>query len=152
MGYVEELRALVGTRPLILPAAGVVVADDGGRLLLGRRVDNGLLSVPGGYMEPGETLEEAARRELLEEAGVTAGDLELVAIESGPGQFTTYANGDQVYVVAVVFLARAIEGDPHPADGELSELVWFAVDDDLDHVQPLDRPLVAAVRRRVSGS
>ncbi|HLA24624.1 MAG TPA: NUDIX domain-containing protein [bacterium] len=67
MGYVGDLRLLVGTRPLILVGAAVIVRDKRGAILLQRRVDNNKWSLPGGALEPGETLAEAARREVLEE-------------------------------------------------------------------------------------
>ena len=55
MGYIEELRALVGSRPLILPGASVLVVDARGHILLQRRADSGLWGIPGGMMEPGES-------------------------------------------------------------------------------------------------
>ncbi|KPC99245.1 hypothetical protein LR69_02514 [Geobacillus sp. BCO2] len=39
MGYIEELRKIVGTRPLILAGVGVAVIDDYGRILLQKRRD-----------------------------------------------------------------------------------------------------------------
>jgi len=51
MGYVDELRALVGTRPLILLRAAVIVQDEAGRLLLQRRGDNAKWSLPGETLE-----------------------------------------------------------------------------------------------------
>ena len=68
--YVSELRRLVGSRPLLLVAAGVVVRASYGAILLQRRTDDGLWGLPGGALEPGDSLEEAARRELLEETGL----------------------------------------------------------------------------------
>lgn len=63
------------------PHAGVdaaVFRDD--KLLLIRRRDNGLWALPGGFIEPGETLAEATRRELLEEAGVEGRVVSLLAV------------------------------------------------------------------------
>ncbi len=80
MNYVQELRALVGHTPLILVSAGVLLFDDVGRVLLQRRTDDGLWSIPGGAMEPGESLEDTARREVREEVGVAVGELTLVCV------------------------------------------------------------------------
>jgi 8-oxo-dGTP pyrophosphatase MutT (NUDIX family) len=95
-GYLEELRLVVGKRPLIVPGACVMIRDAGGRVLLHRRADNGAWDLIGGSMEPGETFEQTARREVHEEIGVTLGELELVEVYAGDAFFHTYPNGDQV--------------------------------------------------------
>ncbi len=63
----------VGTEQLpVVACVGAVVVDDAGRLLLIRRGHDphaGLWSLPGGRVEDGETLEQAVRREVLEETG-----------------------------------------------------------------------------------
>lgn len=56
----------------LIPCAGAVVSDGAGRLLLirrGRPPSAGLWSIPGGRVEPGESPEQAARREVWEETG-----------------------------------------------------------------------------------
>lgn len=125
MGYVRELRDLVGHRPLLLAAAGVVVRDDSGRWLLQRRADDGLWGLIGGAVEPGESFEDAARRELREESDLRVESLRLLDVYSGPEFRLTYPNGDQAYVVGVTFEAVNVEGSP-VADGvEGLELGWF---------------------------
>src|SRR3954453_7449849 len=93
MGYVETMRALVGSRPLLLVAAGVVVQAPDGKVLLQRRTDDSLWGLPGGALEPGESLEDAARRELLEETGLVASELTLLDVYSGADFFLEYPNG-----------------------------------------------------------
>ncbi|RPJ45085.1 MAG: NUDIX domain-containing protein, partial [Chloroflexi bacterium] len=110
MGYVQEIRALIGHRPLILASAEVLVLDNENRLLLQRRADNGLWAIPGGMMEPGETFEETARRETLEEVGLELGELELFTVLSGPDFYYKYPNGDEVYNVTAVYIARSFSG------------------------------------------
>jgi 8-oxo-dGTP pyrophosphatase MutT (NUDIX family) len=84
MDYVRELRTLVGHRPLLLPIAAVLIFDEAGQVLLQRRADNGRWGVPGGAMEPGESFEDAARREAREETGLIVARLILVDVFSGP--------------------------------------------------------------------
>lgn len=125
MSYVSELRDLVGQRPLLLAAAGVLVVDDTGRWLLQRRADDGLWGLIGGALELGESFEDAARRELLEESGLRAESLRQLDVYSGPEFRLTYPNGDQACVVGVTFLAGRVAGVP-AADGvEGVELRWF---------------------------
>ena len=64
MGYIMDLRAVVGHRPLIMTCAGVLVLNEYNQLLLQKRADNGLWGYPGGSMELGESFEECAAREL----------------------------------------------------------------------------------------
>jgi NAD+ diphosphatase len=95
----------------------IVRVVDGERLLLGRqdRWAEGRFSVLAGFVEPGETLEEAVRREVHEEAGVEVGEVEYVA--SQPWPFPSS--------LMVGFHAVAAGGEPHPGDGELSAVRWF---------------------------
>ena len=72
MGYIMDLRALVGHRPLFMPGAGVFFIDGHNRALLQRRADNGLWAGTGGSMEPGETFEDTVRREAVEETAQDA--------------------------------------------------------------------------------
>lgn len=107
MTYIGELRSLVGTRPLILPGAAVIVVDVNGGVLLVERADTGGWGLPGGFMDPGESLEETARREVREETGLDLDELTLMNVFSGPEQYFRYPNGDQVFNVTTVYTAKA---------------------------------------------
>jgi 8-oxo-dGTP diphosphatase len=66
-----------------------VVFDERDRLLLIRRRNPpfaGQFALPGGFVDPGETTEDAARRELLEETGLEAHNLRLIGVYSKPGR------------------------------------------------------------------
>ncbi|WP_344450156.1 NUDIX hydrolase [Actinocorallia aurantiaca] len=125
-GYIAELRALVGTRPLILPGSSVVIVDESGRLLLMERADTGGWGLPGGFMEPGESFEDAARREVREEIGIEVADLSLLGVFSGPEYYYRYPNGDEVFNVTAAFLARAsTDAVFRPDPGEVLSLRFF---------------------------
>src|SRR5215475_7632484 len=66
--YLDDPAAPKATS--IVPAVSVVVPDDQGRILLIHRTDNKYWSIPGGGMEPGESVREAAMREVKEETGM----------------------------------------------------------------------------------
>ena len=122
--YIKTMRAMIGTKPLLICGASVIVVRDG-QILLQKRTDNGCWGYHGGCLELGEHPEEAARRELFEETGLKAESLKPFGTFSGPDQHFIYPNGDEVYVVDIVYVCREFEGDP-AADGvEVSELKWF---------------------------
>lgn len=128
MGYIQEIRALVGHRPILLPGACALLIDDSGRLLMHKRLDNGLYGVPGGTMEPGEMLEETARRETLEETGYRAGRLQLLNVYSGPQLFYCYPNGDQTYNVTAAYYCTDFQRVTGELDGESLAPEFFALD------------------------
>jgi NAD+ diphosphatase len=100
------------------PVVIVRVVDPQDRLLLGRQASwpERRFSVLAGFVEPGETLEEAVRREVLEESGVVVRDTAYVA--SQPWPFPSS--------LMIGFNALAAGGEPRPGDGELEEVRWFA--------------------------
>ncbi|MBN9653423.1 NUDIX hydrolase [Halobacillus sp. GSS1] len=116
MGYIEDLRKEVGNHPLILVGVAVAVINDKGEFLLQRRSD-GLWGVPGGFMELGESTEEAGRREVLEETGIEVGNLDLVGVFSGEEYFVRLANGDEFYPVTIAYTSREVKGGVLKADG-----------------------------------
>jgi NAD+ diphosphatase len=95
----------------------IVRVTDGARLLLGRKADwpERRYSVLAGYVEPGETLEDAVRREVQEEAGVEV--LSATYVASQPWPFPSS--------LMLGFHADARGDDPRPDDIELADVRWF---------------------------
>lgn len=143
MGYLQDLRALVGHRPLILPGACALLIDPCGRLLMHRRLDNGLYGIPGGTMEPGERLEETARRETLEETGYAAGELRLLGVYSGPALFYHYPNGDETYHVTAAYICTDFKPVSTDLDGESLSPEFFPLESLPEAVSP---PIVPILR------
>ena len=130
MGYVEELRALVGHRRLILAGASCVVRRADGALLVQQRVyPAGRWCFPGGLMELGESVEETARREVFEETAITVGRLKLIGVYSGADHLCRAANGDEWYVVNTAFAALDWTGEPKVNDAESVRLAWMLPED-----------------------
>jgi NAD+ diphosphatase len=103
------------------PVVIVRVEDGGDGLLLGRQASwpEGRFSLLAGFVEPGETLEEAVRREVLEESGVAVESSSYIA--SQPWPFPSS--------LMLGFSALAPRGKPAPGDGELAEVRWFERDE-----------------------
>jgi 8-oxo-dGTP pyrophosphatase MutT (NUDIX family) len=130
MGYVEEIRKLVGHRPLIFVGSVIVIIDEFGRVLLQKRkASNGDWGIPGGLMELGETTEETAKRELYEETGLSVEKLNLIDIYSGEKNFIRAQNGDEFYVVTIAYYSNTFYGDLRVNDEESLECTFFRFDD-----------------------
>ncbi|HEU4964105.1 MAG TPA: NUDIX domain-containing protein [Bacilli bacterium] len=131
MGYIEDLRAAIGTRPVILVGAVCAVLDDAGRLLLQRRTEGGGWGLPGGLMELGESGEETARREVEEETGLRLGELRMIDVFSGPEYYVKMRHGDEFYSVTIAYAAQAREasGELVADPAESLELRYFPLDE-----------------------
>ena len=142
-GYMAEMRRLVGHRTVIQCAASVIVVDEQGRLLLGRRSDDHLWGYSGGSVEVDEPAEDCARRELLEEMDLIAQELEFFCVNSGPEAHHIYPNGDEVSNFEIVYLCKNYAGTPQNADGEMEELRFFRPEQiDLEAISPPIRPVL----------
>ncbi|MFD2612703.1 NUDIX domain-containing protein [Paenibacillus gansuensis] len=80
MGYISDVREFVGTRPIIIPGACVLVFQEQNQLLLQKRSDSHDWGTIGGALELGESLEQAAVRELYEEAGLKAKHFQFITL------------------------------------------------------------------------
>ncbi len=96
---------------LRLSVSAAVWRELGSReLLLVQRSDNGHWGLPGGYVEPGETVLQAVVREVREETGVVAQIGRLIGVYSDPGfQVLEYPDGRRVQAVNLCFEAVALE-------------------------------------------
>lgn len=79
-------------------------------------------------MELGETLEEVASRELIEETGLVTNGFELIDVFSGPRYYFRFPNGDETYSVINLFRAKDVTGKLEMNDGESIYLEYFSKD------------------------
>ena len=140
--FVSRLRARVGTELLWLPGVSAVVVDADGRVLLGRRADNGRWAVISGILDPGEQPAVAVAREVLEETGVTVEVEGLAAVHTDPDA-VVYPNGDQAQYLDLTFACRVVSGDAHVADDESTDVGWFAPDALPEPLSPTSRDRIA---------
>jgi HAD superfamily hydrolase (TIGR01450 family) len=111
-------------------AAGVaaVVFDDAGRVLLGKRADNGLWGLPSGRVEPAETLEEATSREVREETGLEIEVRRFIWVYSHPeSQVFAYKSGEVTQFVTSCFACRVVGGSLRADGVEALDASFFEV-------------------------
>src|SRR6185436_11811839 len=91
-------------RMVIRPGVSAVILRPGG-VLLQRRSDNGLWGLPGGGVEPGESVREAVAREVREETGLEVEPLRVIGVYSAPEhhQIITYPDGNVIHYVSTCF-------------------------------------------------
>ena len=112
----------------IVPSVNVAVTNDAGEILLIRRSDNDNWALPGGAVDIGESLTQAAIRETKEESGVDCEITGLSGIYTDPGHVMLYtSNGEVRQEFSIVLTARATGGQPTPSS-ETSEVRWAAID------------------------
>jgi ADP-ribose pyrophosphatase YjhB (NUDIX family) len=136
--YITELRKLVGNKPLTLSTSGAIILDKDNKVLLHHRSDNDLWGVPGGIIELGESVEDAAKREVYEETGLIAHNLNLFNIYSGENQHYIYPNGDEVYYVSVVYYTKDYTGEIQVDGIESKDVKFF----DVNNLPQLSPPII----------
>ena len=112
----------------VVPAASAVITDEQGRVLLGKRTDNTLWTIPGGTMKPGETIAETAIREVMEETGIEVEVLALIGIYSNPNHVVEYSDGEVRQQFSVCFACRRVGGELATSD-ETTEVGYFSPDE-----------------------
>jgi ADP-ribose pyrophosphatase YjhB (NUDIX family) len=129
---------------LRLSVSAVVWRDANRReLLLMQRSDNAHWGLPGGYMEPGESIDAATAREVREETGVRVEVGRLIGVYSNPAiQVIEYPDGRRVQAVNLCFEAVPVDVGVATTPDEVLATGYFAVD-------ALPEPLVPIHRVRI---
>jgi 8-oxo-dGTP diphosphatase len=136
----SALRSQVGTAPLILPGATAWIREPRGGLLLVRRADSGLWSLPGGLLELGESLAGTVIRETEEETGLRMEPARICGVFGG--HRVVFPGGDILYPIATWFEADRWTGSPRPDGREISQVDFF---------DPSDLPeMISGVKDRIA--
>jgi 8-oxo-dGTP pyrophosphatase MutT (NUDIX family) len=139
-------------RAKIVCTAGVILFDQEDRVLLQRRGDDNNWCIPDGAMMPGETVEEAAVREVYEETGITIDKMEFLNIFSGQEQHHIYPDGNEVYFVSTIYTSKEFHGNIIADGVESKELRFFEINDLPTTLSPTNRPMLRnLVSRRHNG-
>jgi 8-oxo-dGTP pyrophosphatase MutT (NUDIX family) len=112
----------------LVPAVVVVVTSEAGEILLIRRTDNDKWALPGGAIDLGESVRQAAIRETKEETGIDCEITGIVGIYSDPGHIIRYTSNEEVrQEFAIVLTGRPVSGQPTPSS-ESREVYWVPLD------------------------
>ena len=108
-------------------SAGGIVFNNQGQVLLTQHSQNKHWSFPKGLIDPGQTAEQAALREVKEEGGVEAEILDKV----GHNKYVYTLNREKIFKVVTYFLMKYVFGDPKDHDFEVSEAGWYTPEEAL---------------------
>ena len=123
----------------LVPSVNVVVTNDAGDILMIRRTDNDNWAVPGGAIDLGESVAQAAVRETREESGIECEITGIVGIYSDPKHVLLYtSNGEVRQEFSIVLTACPLSGQPTPSS-ESSEVRWVPVSEVRDYT--MDRSM-----------
>ena len=122
--YIRWIRSKVGHEKIILAFAGGCVVNDQGKVLLQRRGDSDKWGFPGGAIEPGETPEMAAFREVKEETGLDVSISRLIGVYTDLDM--TYPNGDRSQSIVIAYEFQVVGGELVCDQNETLELRYFS--------------------------
>ncbi len=144
MGRIDYWRdhAAPAANSLVVTASAIVTDPDG-RIVLHRRVDNGLWALPGGQIELGESVRAGVIREVREETGLDVLAEYIIGVYSDPDHVMAYDDGEVRQEFSVCVKCQLIEG-PLAASSESHTVQWVRPDV-VDHLDMHPR-----IRARVS--
>ena len=140
--YIKELRKRTNHMPLVLPHSVVVLFNEKGGVLLEERSDDGYFDLPGGSIDLKESAEDAAKRELLEETGLVADELELFKVYSGEITHYVYFNGDEIYGVDLVYICKKYHGELKPQPEEVRSLKFHFLENVPDKMSKRNKQII----------
>lgn len=127
----------------LVPAASAIVVNNDGDILLIRRSDNELWSIPGGRMEIGESLSAAVVREVREETGIHARATRVTGVYSSPKSVVAYEDGEVRQQFSICFECEPIAGSIRTSDESLE--VGFYNEQAIRSM-----PMSDSIRRRIN--
>lgn len=116
----------IGKLGMLMVGSSAVIFDPSRRkILLTRRTDNGQWCLPGGQMEPGESITETCSREVWEETGLRVKVERLIGVYTSPHRIIEYADGNRYQLVSFNFEVEPIGGSLGLSD-ETTDYGYFS--------------------------
>jgi 8-oxo-dGTP pyrophosphatase MutT (NUDIX family) len=107
----------------VVPSASAVITNDNGEILLLKRRDNNLWTIPGGGHDIGETIQDTAVREVREETGLGVRITGLVGVYTNPAHVMAYTDGEVRQQFSLCYSTEIIGGQL-AIDEESTDLAW----------------------------
>lgn len=148
MNSIKNIREIIGTAPIFMPAAGIILYQDG-KILLQKRGDDGKWALHGGAMEMGETTQETAMREAIEEIGITPIALDFYGVFSGPRMYHIYPDGNEVYFITTVYFCDKYTGQIKIDENEVIAVEWFEINKLPNNIGSIDAYILEQLRQYV---
>ena len=108
-----------------IPHSVVILFNKDNQVLLEERADDGFFDFPGGGLDEGEDPIDGAKRELVEETGLIADELELFKIYTGEITHYVYYNGNEIYGIDHIYICRKYHGELTPQLSEVKALKFY---------------------------
>ncbi|AFS79053.1 NUDIX hydrolase domain-containing protein [Gottschalkia acidurici 9a] len=122
----------------IHPGVAIIIFDKNKKVLLQKRADVELWGIPSGHVEIGESVMEAAIREVKEETGLSICITRLIGIYSDPkSQVFEYPNGTTTHFITTYFEGEVIEGEINCSSDETLELCYFGIEALPENILPM---------------
>jgi 8-oxo-dGTP pyrophosphatase MutT (NUDIX family) len=125
--HFRQLRNKIGHDLLQIPGVAAVIHNQAGRVLLQQNTGDQTWGLPAGSIEPGETPAQAIVREVWEETNLKVKPAQILGVFGGKNFRYTYANGDRVEYLVVLFKCEVIGPvqELRGRDGETADLQYF---------------------------
>jgi 8-oxo-dGTP pyrophosphatase MutT (NUDIX family) len=101
------------------------------QVLLTRRTDNGMWCLPGGSVDPGETVAEVCEREVFEETGLRVRVVRLTGVYSDPNQLVIYPDNNRVHIITINFEVKLV-GEEMGLSNETTDIRYIPIAEALE--------------------
>ena len=145
--HIKDLRKIVGHQPLQVVGVWLLIKNKNNEVLMQLRTDFNSWDFPGGIVELGEKIEDAAKRELKEETNLEINKLNVLEIFSGDDIYRKYPNGDELYVISVLCEVKEYFGELRINDGESKILKWVKINEIPQNLSPVAKKNIDKIKK-----